>query len=534
MADIVSSRHVPLVAAAVFSLLLFGCGHAFSSLLVTGVLYVHLTTLPNTSSEHLKHHIVTSIGVAVAIMTCTDHLLQAVAQLVVLNNIGMILFVLQIPWCQQVGRVFLALHRVVFHPWQWWAYWHEWSYTQHLFHCLALGYMLVVIYTELFGTKTVENHMTENKKKEGSARIGEASIRWLFFAVSKLSGKPYRISSFKEMTDDTALKILASSNDKGFYLEKLHSLHAWHPIVPIESVDGKRWKWMSSVFRRILIRLQKDFNSKIIQECFQEFIEDFLKDNNGKLFGGRELYSLLVTIACRVLFEEHPDKAEITFWVSVTTNVAGSVSAKAPGDSNLKKLALEKCKEFQSKQWWKDVFSDGLEETNNLTESEMYSCVLQPFLISLTINTTDALMAVWKHSPDNKSENIIKCIASEPAFPIFERWKDGIQHLILVDSFTKIAKEQNIPLNEYPSWMAFGAGKRQCPGKSLALTLVSTVYRELLQLADSDLNIKVDLQEGHKYTGRGNDEIKETTSLYQVEFVCRVLYRALRVRLAGE
>lgn len=109
-------------------------------------------------------------------------------------------------------------------------------------------------------------------------------------------------------------------------------------------------------------------------------------------------------------------------------------------------------------------------------------------------------------------------LAQQPPFPIFERYFNGVHYVINNDEWAQHETENDAEwsthtnghtqakfLAEQSSWAVFGSGPRQCPGRQVALAVLSAAGSALL--AGKRV---IDPADGHNCSGRMNDGTQRT------------------------
>jgi cytochrome P450 len=191
----------------------------------------------------------------------------------------------------------------------------------------------------------------------------------------------------------------------------------------------------------------------------------------------------------------------------------------------------------------------------------------QPFLISPQINVSDIMVAtfsflrqhpqhyqlVQKKAAENDGRYlnavIMEAIRLQHPFPILER--ELTRDLVLQGRSVKAGTQIFVPLDQFkqdPSFqpeawlnedrphpfqsLAFGAGKRMCPGKMLATHLMVALLGSLVRHLPLE---RIQPEQGHRFSGRNNDG-KEglSESLYQLRKFLGALWRSFQIGRSGK
>ena len=158
-------------------------------------------------------------------------------------------------------------------------------------------------------------------------------------------------------------------------------------------------------------------------------------------------------------------------------------------------------------------------------------CDAQALLVSPIINLHEGLISLLpsqatansgpaqdKKPPRVSEQTAYFALAQQPPFPIFERYCNGVQYVINNDEWKRNEPEDTehpvsnaqAPDNfrpEQSSWAVFGSGPRQCPGRQVALTVLSAASSALL--AGDRV---IDPADGHNCSGRSNDGAQRLAS----------------------
>jgi hypothetical protein len=145
---------------------------------------------------------------------------------------------------------------------------------------------------------------------------------------------------------------------------------------------------------------------------------------------------------------------------------------------------------------FKDLYDD-IEKWN---QPEFYSLILQPFIISPSINVSDIMVAIKLQS----NLSVEDAIRKMHPFPILERFVDKnivANGEILVKAPVHVLMFMSDLVNHDFAWPLFGGGARICAGQHLAMPLIRTIHNTLNSAPNYDPCLN------HKYSGRNNDKL---------------------------
>jgi hypothetical protein len=172
------------------------------------------------------------------------------------------------------------------------------------------------------------------------------------------------------------------------------------------------------------------------------------------------------------------------------------IAIKAKGDMEIKNQTVEIYKKLIKKSSY--TFSDKYDDIY------MYSIIIQPFIISPSINISD-IAVNYQMNLDVETN-----IKNNHPFPIFERTLniDGKTNIYVIH----ISKLKILP---------FGYGERQCLGKTIAISYIKTFFEEINK---SEIIFKPSIN--HMYSGRDNDNSDTfTMTFYQIShLLCKLLF----------
>jgi len=319
---------------------------------------------------------------------------------------------------------------------------------------------------------------------------------------------------------EVAMVVLKSSSNKGYGLERFIASPAWLPILSLESVDGEIYKSMRSNFDKILKVLP---DTSVLQEIAMRRVT--LMVRNAK--------SSRIPIDAHILARLSVDTFCEYLGFGVDCTAATDVIANASWEWR-KEIAVRGKADVNTKNSAVRVFLEELLPRNvrlfelfgtKWQQSEFYSLIMQPFLISPAINTGDICIAVKLHEDVSTLEKAIRLMHP---FPIFERYvtEDIIQSgKIVVKKDTQCFMFTSDFANSSFPWAIFGAGLRQCAGMNFANIFLKTIVSECAPAVLESALFQPEL--GHRYSGRHLDGISSIREiLYFVKMILTSLVRA--------
>lgn len=342
-----------------------------------------------------------------------------------------------------------------------------------------------------------------------------------------------------------ARRVLSTSSSKGIGVEQLLSTEAFLPIVSLESVIDEQWQRMKDNFVILKSHLPSlDALSTIADDVTKYYLE---REDN-PVIDCPTLVRLTVQIMQAWLFGV-PKEIEVNpMIVGAIEEYRKEIAVKGKGDAKLKLYVTQWIQdEIRSHRKIYEIFQE------KWFADEYWSLLLQPFFISPAINLTDiAITLTCKEFKDefelgngrldfDDMERIILCaINYKHPFPIFERWfphglKDGERFIIEPNTHCFVPIDEigrnccnKSTANTY--WSAFGAGKRACGGRDIAMTLCTKIFHGLLTHQRSEEKFKPWIE--HHYSGRDND-FTETMSqtIYQLRRLMEISWKLVRQRV---
>lgn len=336
-------------------------------------------------------------------------------------------------------------------------------------------------------------------------------------------GKKIQIISSPEW----ALAVLKSSNHKGFALEKYIASPAWLPILSLESVDGDLYTSMRSNFDILMKELPEPSKlQEIATRRVGEMVENAQKYQ--KLVDADVLARLTVETFCEYLgFGDNCGDSILKTLVQASWEWRKEISVRGKADVKVKNEAI---RIFLQELLPKNPRLLKLFGEENWRQSQYYSLIMQPFLISPTINTGDAMIAVKLHPEATTLEQALRIMHP---FPIFERF---VHEDVYVAGHRVVRKDtqcfmftSDFANSPFP-WPIFGAGLRSCAGMHFANIFLKTIFNEVTGSACSTCSIPPQLFQpelGHRYSGRQLDGVTSfSESIYFAKCILHGLISA--------
>lgn len=407
-----------------------------------------------------------------------------------------------------------------------------------------------------------------------------------FYLITKVQGKNFEVIKTIE-----GIRSVLKLTDKGVGLEDLIACEAWSPIISIESVNGEIWETIRKNFHILLAYIPGGEKSGLAEDTniglnLLKTITNEERENlttlilNGKIIESRDISILVLKVFLKFLFGEftiktkkknskldlHESLDEIeknfdyinaylkdvnfldTMYLA-TLEYRKEIACKGKGNTILKHKAVELIVKIIKSSKLQNVFV-------NWNDPLCYSTIMQPFIISPTINFSDIFVSIKKYrnflnelskeskeiDSDDFCDSIKKtyisyCILKDHPFPILERFnkEKNTQYFLLMDEveeiLNKAASNENnssskIENINYLSQFNFGYGIRLCLGKAFGMTVLSSLMtKELL------LNEKFDPRINHMYSGRDNDNGNLFESIYQMKVFFCIIFKLLKNRI---
>ncbi|CAH0481000.1 unnamed protein product [Peronospora belbahrii] len=316
-----------------------------------------------------------------------------------------------------------------------------------------------------------------------------------------------------------AFQVLNSSGCKGDLIETLLSGPAWSPIISLESVSGEQWQRMKAQFITVTKVLQPLAQLTVI---FETRSHELLQTE--RIIDAFELTKLIVAGFYEWLFERSIEDQKLRVVCQATWEWRKQLALKGVADDKIKFQMIEWClQEIRSTPRLYDLFRE------KWIESEYYSLILQPFVISPAINLTDVAVVIqeWrKTAPVTEliTPKIIRqCVCSAHPFPVVERYfPNGNADMGIAPNTHVLVPLDEVAGDAFAAGvdLSFGAGMRVCAGRHMAMKAMIGLFTDSFVRSS-----KFQPRLNHKYSGRHNDgEETVTETLYQLQFAARTLF----------
>lgn len=289
---------------------------------------------------------------------------------------------------------------------------------------------------------------------------------------------------------EEAVAVLRSSDIKGLALEKHIATPAWEPIISLESVDGDIYHRMIANFHQVMEACPPTSQlTGIAKHHARALVESNI------VIDAQQIALLTSKIFIEYVFNRSWDES-FEIFAMASWEWRKEIAMRGKADKKIQYQAVDVLiKDLlpNCERLWK-LYGD------KWNQSEYYSLILQPFLISPCINVTDIMTAVKMISSGDMSMDTI--MREMHPFPILERYvaKDVYHNgrLVVAANTQVIMFTSDFNKNNYP-WPVFGSGKRSCAGMHLAIPLLQVLRSELSRskLFKPEVN--------HRYSGRNND-----------------------------
>lgn len=351
--------------------------------------------------------------------------------------------------------------------------------------------------------------------------------------------------------------ILASSETKGSFVERLFAIPAWRPIYSIESEDGARWKVLSLNCCQVLRTLRwKEQIPLQVASCVQVLADKMNRDPS-LIIDAEKISRMTLKVLYEILFEHTINPEDETLFYNASLQWRKEIALKGAADGDIKQAFCQRLTQIIRES----NYGEGLDFHED--DQALWSSVFaQPFILSPQINVSDIMVAVFlllRAHPalfantqkkamegDDAYLNavIMESIRLKHPFPVLERelcaemifegknFAAGAQVIIILDQFVQNS-EFNPQIWLDPAvknpfeGLVFGAGKRICLGKTLAKNLLVAMLKSMLIHIPE---IKIQPAINHRYSGRDNDN-KESfrESLYQIKIFGGALWRSFKI-----
>ncbi|CAF2748520.1 unnamed protein product [Rotaria sp. Silwood2] len=310
---------------------------------------------------------------------------------------------------------------------------------------------------------------------------------------------------------DIAKQVLLASENKGSFIEEKIACPAWSPVLSLESVNGDTWRDLKSKF---LIFQKYLPPTKQLTSVLRRILSS--QDGNIEI-DAKQVVRITLVCFVKWIFNRDWDP-NWDFVCEASWEWRKEIAAKGKADPLLKCRTVDWLIDLINQSNYYEIFGE------QWSTPECYSVIMQPFLLSPMINFSDIAVSASRR-PDLSIQELIHYYHP---FPIIERYiekdivicNDGVSS-VLVNANTQVF----IPLDtigqreeyNHKLWTPFGIGPRKCLGSQYALAFLTefiTHYKN---------NPKFVPEKNHKYSGRNNDNLSLSESMYQLTLFAKLL-----------
>jgi hypothetical protein len=353
--------------------------------------------------------------------------------------------------------------------------------------------------------------------------IGELRHKFAYFPLYLITVIQGR--NFKLVKNYSEVKHALKFKDKGKVIEELFATPAWDPIISLESTNGEIWENLRSNFLKLIPVLP---SYQILGEIAAKEVEILLKQN--KIIDSKEISKSTFKIFFTWLLCENMDQSNLSDLNKIVTEeliekiYQGSleyrkeIAIKGKGDEVIKRETVKEIVKILQESKYKDIF--------DWTKPENYSVIMQPFIISPMINISDIAVSI-KNSMDNQKKFtddltfIENCLFNNHPFPILERYDESTNTQYFID-LRNMNEIQGIDSNA----INFGLGFRACLGRTYAKEFMKCFFPPLMKNREI-----FQPEKNHLYSGRDNDKVNLTESLYQIKVLILVLFSEMKRKI---
>ena len=313
----------------------------------------------------------------------------------------------------------------------------------------------------------------------------QAFTKGCFAVFGAIRGQPLQIVRDVE----TAMAVLRASDVKGAGLERYVATPAWRPVLSLESIDGPQYEGMVRDFHAMLKVLPPPAALQPISLRAVRALKA-----SGAPIDADAMARLSLEVFLEYVFGKGAaDAATLDTLVHASWEWRKEIAVKGKGDPAVKQAAVEavvamlrRCKPLwalHGERW---------------AQSEYYSLLMQPFILSPSINVGDIAVAIKTHT-DLPLQAAMRLMHPFPVLERFVATDVVVRGRVAVRAGTQVIMFTSDFRGSTVQWPVFGAGPRGCAGSNLALTFLKHVREELLPLP------QFVPEHGHRYSGRNND-----------------------------
>lgn len=314
------------------------------------------------------------------------------------------------------------------------------------------------------------------------------------------------------VTDLTvARQVLLNSSDKGSCIEEKIATPAWSPVLSLESVNGSLWEDLKSrflIFQKHLLPIEElaQITRKIVSS------QDLNIDIDAKQV-------VRITLACFIKWLFNLDwNPQWEFVCEASWEWRKEIAVKGKANTSIKSQTVNWMIDLINQSKYYELFGE------EWSKPEYYSIILQPFILSPMINMSDIAVSTSKHP----ELSINELIHYYHPFPILERYISQDLIINTNDNSSILIKANTqvfIPLDrigqsqryDNQKWSPFGVGPRKCLGNQYAIIFLTEFIAHLKN------HPKFVPEKRHKYSGRNNDDLTFSESMYQFIVFAKLL-----------
>lgn len=312
----------------------------------------------------------------------------------------------------------------------------------------------------------------------------------LFHVLGWLHG--FRVTHVRDAAD--AVAVLKASHTKGKALEQRVACPAWAPVLSLESVDGPVWRALHADFLKVQ-RLVPPVQRLELVAARNVAQLRAAAAAAGRPIDANDLAKLTLSTFVEYLFDGVTwNDATHGVLVQASWEWRRALAMRGAADEAVKRRAIAVLVQqlLPGSRYWA-LFGDEWQQPRH------YSLIMQPWLLSPTINTGDIMVAVASH-PHLSLEDAVR--QAHP-FPILERFVAEPVTLpasgAVVPAHTQVIMFPDEWRASPLKWPVFAAGRRSCLGATHARAWLKVLHARLC----GDPLFRPALH--HRYSGRNND-----------------------------